>query len=105
MGTEPEERKKRYPRKIGSIVNQLMSRRGYAQVQTIGEMERVFKSVVGEELANTCRCGNVNRGTLEVAVSDSVSIQELSFRKRPVIKALQKEFPSSGIKDIRFRFG
>lgn len=102
---EPEERKKQHARKIGSIINQLMSRRGYAQVQTSNEMERVFRKVVGAQLANTCRPGNVRNGSLEVTVSDSVSIQELSFQKRALIKALQKEFPQSGIKDIRYRVG
>ncbi|WP_417739631.1 DUF721 domain-containing protein [Rosistilla oblonga] len=105
MSREPEERKKQHARKLGSIVNQLMARRGYAQVQTGNEMERIVRRVVGDNLANTCRPGNVRNGTLEIAVSDSVSIQELSFQKRALIKALQKEFPQSGIKDIRFRAG
>lgn len=97
--------KPRYPRKIGAIVSQLMARRGYAQVQTMGEMQRIIESVIGSELAKNCSPGNVNRGTLQITVTDSVVVQELSFKRRPIVKALQKEFPQSGIKDIRFRIG
>ena len=95
--------KKKHPRKIGSIVNQLMARRGYAQVQVAGEMDRVLASVTSPEIANQCMIGKINRGVLEIGVSDSVIVQELSFQKRQIIAALQKEFPQSGISDIRFR--
>ena len=105
MKMQAEEHEQRYPRRIGSIVNQLMARRGYAQVQSTIEMEQTIKATVGEELAKACQPGNVRRGTLEIGVGDSVAVQELSFHKRALVKAFQKEFPASGIKDIRFRVG
>lgn len=93
----------KHPRKIGSIVNQLMARRGYAQVQSASEMEAIFLKVLGNPLSKACTPGHVKRGTLDVAVTDSVVVQELSFQKRQLLKALQKEFPQTGITDIRFR--
>lgn len=105
MAGDSRENPKRRPRKIGSIIEQLMARRGYAQVQTSNEMDRVLKQVVGTDLARQCRCGNVRRGTLDVTVTDSVATQELSFKKRAIIQAMQKEYPQSGIKAVRFRLG
>lgn len=102
MAADKEAMKKRSPRKIGAIIGQLMARRGYAQVQASEEMDRVLQQVVGPALAQSCRCGNVRRGTLDVTVSDSVASQELSFQKRAIVKAMQQEYPNSGIKAVRF---
>ncbi len=101
MAADKEAKKKRSPRKIGSIIGQLMARRGYAQVQTSNEMDRVLQQVVGSALAKCCRCGSVRRGTLDVSVTDSVASQELSFKKRAILKAMQQEYPQSGIKEVR----
>ncbi|MEZ6090586.1 MAG: DUF721 domain-containing protein [Pirellulaceae bacterium] len=105
MSSSSDEPAKRHPRRIGLIVNQLMTRRGYGQVRTQEDIARIIQLTVGKELAKACRPGHVRRGLLEIGVTDSVAVQELSFQKRVLVKALQKEFPQSGIKDIRFRVG
>lgn len=93
------------PQKIGSIVSQLMARRGYARVQAADEVEQVWQECVGGSLGAHTRTGNVRRGTLLVIVTDSVSMQELTFSKRRLLKTLQSRLPSAGIKDIRFQLG
>ena len=99
------ETKKKHPRKIGSIVNQLLARRGYAQVQGSDEMQGVFKKVLGSALASQCTVGQLKRGTLHVSVKNSVAVQELAFQKRQLIKALRTQYPQNGIEDIRFNVG
>ncbi len=90
-------------RRLGSIVNQLMARRGYAQVHANEAMMKVLVAEVGQEIGNDCSVGKLRAGVLQVFVVDSVTLQELNFRKRGILKRLQKEMPGDGITDIRFR--
>lgn len=94
---------KRRVRKIGSLVNQLMSRRGYAQAGATDQLQATLNSAVGKELAATTRVGKVRRGVLQVYAADSVTLQELNFQKRTILKRIQKELPHAKISDLRFR--
>ena len=49
--------------------------------------------------------GNVRRGVLEVLVSNSSVLQELSFLKPKAIKTLTRLVPEQQIKGVRFRVG
>lgn len=93
------------PRRIGSIINQLMARRGYAQVQSSEDLQRSLATAVGEPLSNTVRAGNVRRGVLHIFASDSTSMQELTFMKRRILRQLQQDHPGAGITDIRMKIG
>ncbi|MEX0824976.1 MAG: DUF721 domain-containing protein [Pirellulaceae bacterium] len=93
----------RYPRKMGSLINQLIARRGYAQVQAADQIREAVDAAVGKELAKSVRAGNLRRGVLELYAGDSVTLQELTFMKRRILKKLVAAMPKSGIKDIRFR--
>ncbi len=90
-------------RKIGSLVNQLMSRRGYAQAIASEELQATIATSVGSELASSVHVGNLRQGVLQVFVSDSVTLQELNFQKRSILKKIQSELPHSGVIDLRFR--
>ncbi len=90
-------------RRLGSIVNQLMARRGYAQVNANEAMLASLVSEVGPEIGNDCSVGKLRSGVLHVFVTNSVTLQELNFRKRGILKRLQAETPGETIKDIRFR--
>ena len=90
------------PKRIGSLVSQLLSRRGYAQVLIGEELQTLLAAEVGGDLAGSVRAGNVKRGVLHVYLADSVTHQELAFRKRAILKRLQSALPSGGIRDIRF---
>lgn len=93
------------PRRIGSIINQLMARRGYAQVQSSADLQQSLATAVGEPLSKTVRAGNVRRGVLHIFASDSTSMQELTFMKRRILRQLQQDHPGAGITDIRMKIG
>ena len=93
------------PEPIGDILVQLMARRGFARVQSGAEHESAWREAAGELAAKYTRIGAVRRGRLEVIVANSTLIQELSFQKPILIKALCKLLPGEEIKDIRFRVG
>lgn len=91
------------PKRIAELVSRLMSRKAYAQMQTSDQRESAWARVVGTELASVCRVGNVRRGVLEVFVTSSVAIQELTFQKKRFVKMMVMELPDLKMHDIRFR--
>jgi hypothetical protein len=90
-------------RRIGSIVGQLISRRGYAQVSANEAIHQLIVVEVGADLGAGLQVGNLRQGVLQVYASDSVTLQELNFRKRGILKRIQREIPDNKIKDLRFR--
>ncbi len=98
-----ERRNSKYPRKIGSIVNQLMARRGYAQVFANEHLQQLVGQAVGKDLAGSVRVGNLKRGVLELYASDSVTMQELTFLKRKILRSINQAMPDGGVKNLRFR--
>ncbi|TWU18907.1 DUF721 domain-containing protein [Allorhodopirellula heiligendammensis] len=90
-------------RRIGTIVSQLMSRRGYASVASDNAMTGSIAQSVGPTLAGSITVGKLSRGVLHVYAVDSVVMQELTFQKRKILKALSKDHPQAKITDIRFR--
>jgi hypothetical protein len=90
-------------RRIGSIVGQLISRRGYAQVSANEAMHQLILAEVGADLGTGLQVGNLRQGVLHLYASDSATLQELNFRKRGILKRLQRELPENKIKDLRFR--
>lgn len=90
-------------RKLGSLVNQLMARRGYAQGTASEEMLRLIVAEVGSEIGDGCSVGKLRAGVLQIYACDSATLQELNFRRRMVLKRLQNDMPAAKISDIRFK--
>ena len=90
-------------RPIRSWVNQLLARRGYAQVSANEAMASVVSELLGENLKDSFQIGNLKSGKLHIYVSDSVMLQELNFRKREILDVIQQKFPDSKVKELRFR--
>ena len=96
--------KKTAPKKIGQIINDLMAQRGYAQLAGSAELRKWWTDVVGG-MEKFSRAKELKRGVLHVIVSNSVVMQELTFRKQELIDLLRKAKPDQPIKDIRYRLG
>lgn len=80
-----------------------MSRRGYAQVAANDELHQEIASVIGVALQAEFQVGNLRRGILQIYARDSVTLQELNFQKRAILKHLQKVLPDSRVNELRFR--
>jgi predicted nucleic acid-binding Zn ribbon protein len=94
---------RRRVRKIGSLVSQLMSRKGYAQSAANEELLSAITASVGPELVSSIQVGNLRQGTLQIFARDSVTLQELNFQKRAILRKIQKDLPQANIADLRFR--
>ncbi len=91
------------PPRLGSLIQQLITRRGYAQVLSTSEFQATVEAVVGKELAKSIQIGKLNRGVLHIYAANSVTMQELTFYKRKLLTQLQADFPMNRITDVRFR--
>ena len=101
-------RRQRYragPKRIADVVNDLMARRGYAQVQSSAACADAWRAAAGSALGVHTVAGNIRRGVLEVFVRNSAVSQELTFRKKKLIAELTRLAPDLKVRDLRFRVG
>lgn len=80
-----------------------MSRRGYAQVAANEQLHQVISTVLDPSLHGSFQVGNLRSGVLQIFAADSVTLQELNFQKRQILKGIQKEKTFENITDLRFR--
>ena len=97
----------RGPDKLSNILADLMIRRGYARQVAASAFQDAWQSATETRLHGASRPGNVRRGVLEVTVKNSIVMQELTFRKRQILKKMNEQIAGndSSIRDIRFRIG
>jgi predicted nucleic acid-binding Zn ribbon protein len=95
----------RRPKKIGDVMAQLITLRGYGRFQADAELAAAWQTAAGESLARDSRAGQVRRGRLEVTVNNSTIVQELTFQKQHILAELARQLPDAKIRDIRFRIG
>ena len=94
----------RGPRKIGDVLGDLLAQRGYAQIKSIDDCLAVWQEVAGE-LSKHALPGTLKRGVLQINVRNSSALQELTFRKKELIRGLCRGLPHHRIVDLRFRIG
>lgn len=82
-----------------------MAQRGYGQQQQACVLEETWITVAGKLFAARSRAVHLRRGVLEVIVRDSSTLQELTFQKSCILRALTKEMSSERIGDLKFRIG
>ncbi|MBB72887.1 MAG: hypothetical protein CMJ75_00090 [Planctomycetaceae bacterium] len=107
LGREIELRRMgfRVPRHVREVMSRHLSRRGYAQIQAVTELQAFWRSVVGPEWAEDSRPGTLRRGVLEVLVRNSTVLQELTFRKHQLLRQLAENEQGVEFKNLRFRVG
>lgn len=99
----------RRPKRLDNVIAQLVQRRGYAQIRTASQREAAWKVALAQEgaerWAESTRVAGLRRGVFEVQVANSLLMQELTFRKEPLLTRLQDSLPEDAIKQIRFTIG
>lgn len=102
-GNVPVDRRRGAPRKLNSVLADLITHRGYAQQQTNEELAQAWNQTVGQGLAESSRVGQLRRGILEILVSNSVVLQELQFGKPTFLADMNRLLPQHDLKELRFR--
>jgi predicted nucleic acid-binding Zn ribbon protein len=95
----------RRPKKIKDVLAQLITVRGYGRIQATADFTAAWRAAAGETFAPYTRPGRVKRGVLEVTVTNSIVIQELTFQKQQILAALREQLPDASIRDVKFRIG
>ncbi|WP_347244301.1 DUF721 domain-containing protein [Thermogutta sp.] len=93
------------PRHISEVVAEILARSGVGETQSARELQAAWQETVGPPLDELSRVVRLSRGKLEVVVSHSAAVQELTFRKHEILRRLQQRWPQKAIRDIRFRVG
>ena len=88
---------------ISSVVQTLMTQRGYGETQAAEKLQTAWQDAVGEPLGPQTRPGKVTRGVLTVHVDSNATMQELYFMKSKIIATLKQSVPEMNIKDLRTR--
>jgi len=80
-----------------------MARTGYSQEQASEALATAWATSAPEHLAGYSRPGLIRRGVLDVFVTHSAIVQEMTFHKHDVLERLKAKLPMAGITDIRCR--
>lgn len=91
------------PLSIRSLVSRLMNERGYAAVQGGEAIREAWLAVAGPELAQVAKPGVLRRGVLHILVADSLSLQELHFRRRELLDRFQRTAKELRVNDLKFK--
>lgn len=97
--------KRQGPEPIGNILAELMARRGWARLQSCAALEAAWREAAGELAARYSRPRSIRRNTLDVVVTNSTLLQDLSFQKASILSRLHSLLPDQPIRDLRFRLG
>ena len=95
----------RKPKTIANVLAQLITVRGYGRIQANADFGAAWINAVGPALAKYTLPGRLRRGTLEITVANSMTVQELTFQKAELLAKLQTELPDAKIRDLKFRVG
>ena len=90
------------PEKIGTIVESVLSERGYLTVCKELSVLRAWPSIIGETLRGIAECTRVDQGVLYVRVKSAPWRQEIVFMKQQLLVKIRLETGCTTIKDIVF---
>jgi len=92
------------PVHVSAALSELIQRRGYARTLGQAQLRTVWEDVAGANVAKQTRVTGINRGALQVEVSNSALLSELvSFGRPGLLSALRERQPELNIKDLKFR--
>ena len=96
---------RRRPKTARNLVSDVITRRGIAAEQSNHELQGVWDSIVGMDIANQTKIGSIRRGVLNIEVSNSSLLQHLEFSKHEFKDLINQQMRKAEIKDLRFRIG
>ena len=90
---------------IGEIVHGVFSRIESEKNLSKEEIESLWRTVCGAAAFTHSRPVALKKGVFSVSVDSSGWMQELSLRKRELLKALKRELGKDRIAEIHFKIG
>ncbi len=90
------------PTSIGVLLQNLVARSSFSQVEKLQKLTQTFPKVFGEQVASQMIPTDLRKGVLFLKVSSSVWKQELFLQKKTIIAKCNQILESPVIYDIRF---
>jgi predicted nucleic acid-binding Zn ribbon protein len=90
------------PEKIGLVLGDFLSERGYLNVCKEYDVMAKWNDIVGEKLFSVTKCDRVDNGILYVKVTSAPWRQEIAFLKQEILSRIKKEVGCTTIKEIVF---
>jgi len=104
MSSDRSSRSKR-PEPIGAILAKLLGESHWGkQIKELEALSR-WREIVGPRIAKQAQPESFKDGVLVVAVQNSIWLSHLRFLTAELQEKLNREIPSSPIKEIHFRLG
>jgi predicted nucleic acid-binding Zn ribbon protein len=95
----------REPKPIGEVIAELVARRGLSRSHDAEAWADAWSEAVGPMAARYCQVGRLRRGKLEIIVANSLLVQELTFRKKELLRKMKDRFPELVLKELFFKVG
>ncbi len=95
-------KKSRPPQKLGTILDNVLSQKGYLSACREAEVVHKWPQLVGDRIASVTSCTESTNGVLYVRVQSSPWRQELSFLKQRILAELKQKTKCASIRDIVF---
>lgn len=90
---------------IGEVLKSVFTELERGKNSSQEEIEGLWKSLVGEPGFRHSRPASLRKNILTVKVDSSVWMQELTIRKRQLLKGLKRALGKDKISQIQFRIG
>ena len=90
---------------IGDIVKAVFARLESEKTFSKEDIEEQWKTLMGPAGSRHSRPASLRKGVLTVFVDSSGWMQEMSLRKRKILKQLKRQFGKDKISGIQFRIG
>ena len=90
------------PEKLGSILGDILSERGYNTMCKEYEVISKWVEIVGERISEVTECSRIEDGVLYVKVSSAPWRQEMVYLKQEILKQIKSRTGCDTIKDIIF---
>ncbi|MDA7979207.1 MAG: DUF721 domain-containing protein [Pirellulales bacterium] len=90
---------------MADALGELLARRGFARVHSTEALEAAWREVAGPGLAEHTRLCGLKRGRLEIMISNSVLLQEMSYRKQELLEQMITAAPDAGVQELKFKIG
>lgn len=87
---------------IGSVIERTLKRLRLWQRLRETDAVQVFQKAVGEEIARQAEAVGIENGKLTVRVPSAVWRQELQFRQKEILSALNEALGSRVVREIFF---
>lgn len=92
------------PSHLSRALSELMAVKGLSRVRGGRELAAAWSDVAGPKIARQTRVVGINRGVLNVEVTNAALRSELtSFYKASLLEALQTRYGDLRIRDLKFR--